>query len=169
MQDAYLAAAEPYRDLVGKRDRGPGQTGNALDEAKQPREAADLGIHIRLAALGDQSARRRRGQYFRAGIGGSAEHPHGVIVREQQIFDRLVGDLGDPLDDLPCHHRRGLGVDHHHAVVADNDPGIGIAFGGEGIKVGPDGVEGNRLVGQIGGRGKIRAHRLFLPETLCIT
>ena len=101
------------------------------------------------------------GEDFRAGIGRGAEHAHGVIMRQQDIFDRLVGDLGDAIDHLLRHHRRRLGVDDHHAIIADDHPGIGIAFGGEGIEIGPDRVEGDGLVGEIGGRGKIRAHRLF--------
>ena len=117
------------------------------------------GIHVLLAALDDQGPRRVGGENVGAGIGRRAEHAHGVIMAEQHEFDRLVGDLLHPLDHLARHHRRRLGVDHHHAVVADDDPGIGIAFGGEGVEVGPDGVEADRLLGHICGRGEIGAHR----------
>jgi hypothetical protein len=68
-------------------------------------------------------------------------------MREQDIFDRLVGDLFHAVDDLLRHHRGGLRIDHHHAVVADDDAGVGIALGGEGIEVRPDRVEGNGLIG----------------------
>jgi hypothetical protein len=84
-------------------------------------------------------------------------------MREQDVFDRLVGDPSDAIDHLAGHDRGGLGVDDHHAVVADDNPRIGIAFGSKGIKIGADGVEGNGLVGQIASRGEIRAHRDFLP------
>ena len=169
----HLALAEPDRDLIGKRDRGPGEAGNAFDRAKQAREAADLGIHVGLAALGDQAAGAGRRQDFGTGIRGRTKHAHGVIMREQDIFDRLVGDLFHAVDDLPRHHRRGLRIDHHHAVVADNDPGIGIALGGEGVEVRPNRVEGDGLVGQIGGRGETRTHgicsRSALTERVQIT
>ena len=52
------------------------------------------------------------------------------------------------IDHLARHHRRGLGVDDHHAIVADNHPGIGIAFGGEGVSR-TDRIEGDGLVGEI--------------------
>ena len=103
--------AEPDRHLIGKRDRRPGQAGDALDRAEQAGKAADLGIHILLAALGDERAGPGRGEYFRAGIGGSAEHADGVIMRQQDVFDRLVGDFRHPFDHLPRHDRRGLRVD----------------------------------------------------------
>ena len=106
------------------------------------------------------AARGVRGEDFGPDISGGAEHAHGVVVREQDVFDRLVGDLRHAIDHLARHHRRGLGVDDHHAIVADNHPGIGIAFSGEGIEIGADRVEGDGLVGEIRGGGKIRAHRL---------
>ena len=144
----------------------PGMLSTARNSRGKP---ADFRIHVGLAALFDQFARARRGQDFGADIGGGAKDAHGVIVRQQDVFDRLVGDLLHPVDHLPRHHRRGLGVDHHHAVVADDDPGIRVALGGEGVEVGPDGIEGDGLVGQIAGRGETRAHRDFLPVTSSIT
>ena len=91
-----------------------------------------------------------------------------MVMRQQDVFDRLVGDFGDAIDHLARHHRRGLGIDDHDAIVADDDPGIGVALGGKGVQVGADGVEGNRLVGEIRSGGELRAHRVFLPGTCSI-
>jgi hypothetical protein len=62
-------------------------------------------------------------------------------VGEQDIFDRLVGDLGDARDHVIGHRRRRLRIDDHDAVVADDDAGIGIALGGVGVKPGADLIE----------------------------
>jgi hypothetical protein len=56
-------------------------------------------------------------------------------VREQHVLDRLVRDLADAADDVGRHHGRGLRVQHHHRVVADDDAGVGVAFGGVGVGV----------------------------------
>ena len=53
-------------------------------------------------------------------------------MRQHHMADRLVGHAADFFDHLIGHTRRRLGVDDHDAVIADDDPGIGIALGGEG-------------------------------------
>ena len=58
-----------------------------------------------------------------------AEHAHRVVVRQHDVADRLVGDLADAADHVLRHHRRGLRVDHHHRVVADDDAGVRVALG----------------------------------------
>ena len=63
---------------------------------------------------------------------GGAEHAHGMIVRQQNVFDRLVGHLGDARYDVLGHQRCRLRVDDHAAVVADDHAGVRVAFGGVG-------------------------------------
>src|SRR2546423_1291878 len=52
------------------------------------------------------------------------------------------------------HKRRGLRVDHHDAVVADDDAGVRIAFGGEGIAVLREPLEADLLRLEVALRGK---------------
>ena len=53
------------------------------------------------------------------------------------MADRLVGHLAHLFDHLVGKPRRGLRLDDHHAVVADDDAGIGVALGGEGPETSP--------------------------------
>ena len=56
-------------------------------------------------------------------------------MAQQHVLDRLVGDFADAADHIGGHGRRGLGVGHQHAVVADDDAGVWIALGGVGVGV----------------------------------
>ena len=120
-------------------------------------------LHILLAALRDQSARRVGGENLGALEGGGAERPRRVIMRQQHVFDRLVGDLGDARDQLAGHRRRRLRIDHHHAVVANDDAGVGIAFAGIGVEPWAQLVEGDFFVAEFLSRGKRLRHCLNLP------
>jgi hypothetical protein len=92
---------------------------------EQAREAAIFGIPILLAALLDQPIGFLRGDDALRLVGGGAEHAHRVIMRQHDIFDRLVGDGAHPLDHLVGHRRRRLRVEHEAAVVADDDAEFG--------------------------------------------
>ena len=91
-------------------------------------------------------------------VGAGAEHAHRVVVAHHDVLDRLVGDLADAPDHVLGHHRRGLRVDHHHRVVADDDAGVRVALGGVGVGVVGEPGEGDLLVGEIGLRGEGFAH-----------
>jgi hypothetical protein len=71
-------------------------------------------------------------------------------VRQRHVLDRLVGHRADVPDHVLRHHRRGLGVDHHHRVVTDDDAGVGVALGG--VRPGVFGklVEADLLLFQVG-------------------
>jgi hypothetical protein len=75
-------------------------------------------------------------------------------VAQHHVFDRLVGHLADAADDVLRHHRRGLGVDDHHRVVADHDAGIRVALGGVGIGVIRQPGEADLLLFEVGLAGK---------------
>jgi hypothetical protein len=55
--DLHFEVAHPQRHFAVEDHGRPGQAGHALDRVEQAREAADLGIHVLLAALDDQFAR----------------------------------------------------------------------------------------------------------------
>jgi hypothetical protein len=54
-------------------------------------------------------------------------------VREHDVLDRLVRHLADAADHVGRHRGRGLRVGDQHRVVADDDAGVGVAFG----RIGP--------------------------------
>src|SRR5207302_4518778 len=89
-------------------------------------------------------------------------HAHGVIVRQHDIFDRLVGNGAHPLDYFVRHRRGRLRVEHKAAVVADDDCRIRIALGGEGVEIGADLGEGDFLLRHISGGRKPFGHQ-FSP------
>src|SRR5262249_25092132 len=51
--------------------------------------------------------------------GGGTERPYRMIVRRRM----LVGDFLDVSNDVICHHRCRLRIDHPHGVVIDDDAG----------------------------------------------
>ena len=134
MTQPHLALAEPDSHLAGEGDGRPGQPGDAFHRAEQAREATDLGIHVLPAALDDQGARHVRGDDLGPGIGGRPEHADGMVVAEQHVADRLVGQRPHARDEALRHDRGCLRIDNHHRIIADDDPGIGVALGGEGDK-----------------------------------
>jgi hypothetical protein len=129
-----------------------GQVRPGLDRIgalEQAREAADLARLVLLAALHDHVAGDIRADDLACAISGSAEHAHGVIVREDDVVDGLVGDLAHALDHRLGHPRRRLRVEDEDAVVADHDPGIGVALRSVGVDAPADLVEGDRLLAEV--------------------
>ncbi len=167
LQQLHLQLAQPQRHLAGEGDGGPGQSRrHALDTAEQAREAADLAGLVLLAALDDQVVGVLAGEDLLRLVGAGAEHPHRVVVREQHVLDRLVGHLADAADDVLRHHRRGLGVEHQHRVVADDHAGVGVTLGGVGIGVVGELDEADLLFLQVGLGGEGFAHGG--PEVLAL-
>ena len=54
---------------------------------------------------------------------------------QQHVLDGFVGDLSDAADHVGRHHRCGLGVEHQHRIVANDDAGVRVALGGVGVGV----------------------------------
>src|SRR3982074_1056263 len=158
MHDPTLTLAEPHRHALRKGDARPSEAGNRRGGAEEPGEPADLGIHVLPAAPHDHLAGDIGAENFGALVARGAQHPHRVVMREQHVFDRLVGDLAHALDHLLCHCGSGLRVDHHDGVVAHDDAGIGVAFGRIGIEAAAHLVEGHGLFGGVGGRRKALGH-----------
>ena len=149
--------------LPVERHGRPGEAGDALGGAEQAREAAVLGIPVLLAALGDHGTAGVRGQDLLRLVGRGAEHAHGMIVRQHDVLDGLVGDLRTRSMTQAGHQRRRLGVDDDDAVVADDDAAVGVALGGEGVEVAADLGEGDLLLGHVAGGGKVRGHVSVSP------
>jgi hypothetical protein len=82
-------------------------------------------------------------------------------VGEHHILDWLVGNLTHPIDDQLRHHRRCLGIDDDHPVVADDDAAVGVTLGSEGVETAADLAEGDVLRSEVAdgckGLGHVRA------------
>src|SRR5258705_11842962 len=90
-----------------------------------------------------------------------------MIMRQYDIFDRLVGDGTHPLDHFTRHRRRGLRVKHNAAVVADDHGRVRIALGGEGVEIGADLREGDLLLREIRGGRKTLGHQIQSLFSYC--
>ena len=160
LHDLDLELAEPQRQVFFEHQRRPCQAGNRLDCTKKPRKPLDLAFHVGLAALDDQVIGIAAGDDVFGLVPGCAENPHRVVVREHDVFDRLARHLADAPNDVLGHDRCGLGIDHHHRVIADDDAGVRVAFRGEGIGVIGQLVEADRFFLEIGLRSELLvAHR----------
>ena len=147
----------PERERSGECQRRPGEAGrDRVLATEQARKAADLGRLVLLAALHDQLARGVGRDDFRRLVGGGAEHAHGVIVRQQHILDRLRRHRFDPRDDVLSHGRCRLRVDHHAAVAALDDAGVGVALGGICVEPAAEPGERHFLLSHVRGRGEAR-------------
>ena len=159
MDDVDLQLAQPDRQAIVEGDGGPGQPGDGLDRLEQAREALNLGLVVLCAALDDHLARRLAADDVLRLVGGGAQHAHGMIVRQHDVLDRLVGDAADALDHALRHLGRRLGVDHHDRVVAHHDTGVGIPFRREGIGMFGKTAECDPLFRHVGLRGEGLGHR----------
>ena len=152
MHDAHLAPAEPDRNLIGKRERRPGQPGNGFRGAKQPRKAADLGLHVLLAALGDQPARRIGGQDLGALEGRGAQRPR---PRDNGVSSTYLIGLSVTLATRAISSLAIAGVGCASMTMTPSSPTMmpefGIALGGVGVKPRTDLVERDLLLGGIFG------------------
>ena len=99
---------------------------------EQARKATNLARLVLFATLHDQVVGVLAGNNVFCAVGRRTQHAHGMVVAQHHIFDGLVGDLTNTADHVLRHHRRGLGVNHHHRVIADHDARVGVALGGVG-------------------------------------
>ena len=120
-----------------------------------------------LPAFGDKSVGLLRSENALSLIGRCAKHADGVIVRQDHILDRLVGDGADPFDDLPGHRGRRLRVENSAAIVADDDARVRIAFRRKGEETRSDFGERDLLLGQIAGRGERLLSMTSLLNSFC--
>jgi hypothetical protein len=116
---------------------------------EKARKALQLRLVVLRAALDDHLARGFAANDVLRLEARGAQHAHGMVMRQHHVLDRLVGDGADVLDDLVRHLGRRLRIDHQHCVVADHDPGIGIALGSEGVSMLRQAAEGDLLLRQI--------------------
>ena len=160
LQQLHLELAEPdaHRPLnVMVGHVMPAGTLSTLRNRRGKR--ADLARLVGLAALDDQVVGVAAGDDVLGLVARCTQHAHRVVVAEHDVLDRLVGHGADVADHVLRHHRRGLGVDHHHRIVADDDAGVGVALGGVGVGVGRQLAEGDLLVGEVGLRRECFGHR----------
>ncbi len=160
MRDPHFELAEEQGHFLFEHERRPRQARHRFDAGEETRETFDFRLHVRFATLDDHLVRAAaRDHLLRAffEIRRCAEHAHGVVVRQHDVFDRFVGNAADLCDEVLRHGRRGGGVDDQHAVVADDHARVRIAF--SGVRVG--------VLGQLGPRDFLDFQVCLGCECLC--
>jgi len=99
---------------------------------KQARKALELAVPILLSALGDHRARRIRHDDLIGSKGRCAENANRMIVGQNDVADRLVGNFADLFDDFVRKARGRLRLNDHHAVIANDHARVRITLSGEG-------------------------------------
>src|SRR5690606_3203466 len=132
--------------------------GNGFHRTEQAGETTDFAGLVLFAAFNDQVVRVAAGNDLLRVVGRCAQHAHGMVVRQQNVFDGLVGYFANASNDILGHDRRGLGVDHHDGIITNDDAGVRIALGGVGVGVVGQFFKGNDLVFKVGVRGKLFGH-----------
>src|SRR3954454_23359861 len=85
--------AEGDGELVAEGQRRPGQAGDRLGLLEQPRHPAVLALPVLLTTLGDQVLRLLGADDHLGVERGGAQHAYSVVMRQDQVADRLVGVL----------------------------------------------------------------------------
>ena len=57
-----------------------------------------------------------------------------MIMGQNNMANRFIGDAAHTVDDLIGQPRGGLRLDDHHTVIADDHARIRISLSGKGIK-----------------------------------
>jgi hypothetical protein len=96
--DAPVAQIDGHR--LGKGRGGPCEAGDFLMPFEKAREAGELAVPILLPALGDHGTRGVGHDDLPRAIGRCAEDADGVVVGEDKVADRLVGDGAHAVDHL---------------------------------------------------------------------
>src|SRR5258706_15960061 len=91
-----------------------------------------------------------------------AEDADRMIIRQDNVFGRLIGYRSYLLEDAASHCGRRLRIENRATVVADNYASVGIAFRGKGIEIRADFRERYLLFGEIAGRSEFLLTRHVL-------
>jgi hypothetical protein len=132
--------------------------GDFLVPLKQAGKAVKFAVPVFLAALFDHGGGGVRHDDFFGTVGRSTQHADGVIVGQDDMADRLVDVCAHAVDHLARKARGCLRLDDHDAVVADDDAGVWITFGGERVKAIAHLREADFLVCHIPLRGECFSH-----------
>ena len=168
LQDLHFELPEPQRHLALEHEIGPGEARHRFDRLKEARKALDLALHVLCAAFDDEVARILARNDVLGLVRRRTQYAHSVVMRQDDILDRLIGDFADATDNVLRHHRRGLRVDYHHGIVADDDAGVGIAFRRVGVGVFGQLVEADLFLFEVGLRGEFLAHAFLQSMTKMI-
>ena len=145
--DPALAQVDGHR--IAEGGGRVGQAGDALMPLEQAREALEFAVPVLLPPFHHHAARGVRHDDLLRTKGAGAQHSHRVVVGQRHVGDRLVGDRADAFDHLVGQARGRLRLDDHHAVVTDDDAGVRIALGGEGIEPFADLGEADFFLGHV--------------------
>ena len=158
MHQVDPAVAQIDGHVIAEGRGGPSQAGDALMPLEQARETLELAVPILLTTLHHHGAGLVAHDDLTGPKGGCAQHAHGVVMGQHHMADRLVGDRAHAVDHLVRQTRGRLRLDDHHGLVADDDAGIGVPLGGEGIHTLAHFGEGDLLFGHVALRCKSLGH-----------
>ena len=130
-----IAAIPAQRDgePVGEGDVGAGQAGDRLRLQEQPRHPTVLGVPVLDAALLDEVAGHLVGDDDLRVEGARSQNAHGVVMRQDQVLDRLVGVLTQPLQPIRAAAGVAKASRHDQEVLALDRADVGVALGREGV------------------------------------
>ena len=166
LQQLDFHLAKPERHFSGEGHRGPSHAGgHGLNTREETRETTNFAGLVLLTTLNNQIVRVLARKDVICPVCASTKHAHSVVVRQNDVLDRLVGHLANTTDDVLGHGGGSLRVSHKHCIVANDDAGVGIAFCCIGPRVFRYLAKGDLLLFKVGLRSKLLsflAHGIFL-------
>ena len=121
---------------------------------KQARKAAKFAGPILGPAFFNHGGGGIRHDDLARSVSTGPQHPHRMVMGQHQMADRLVGHLPHAINHLARKARRGLRLDDHHALIANDDPRVRVPLGGKGVNLIADFGECGLFLGQIPLRGE---------------
>ena len=83
-----------------------------------------------------------------------AQHPHGVVVREDEVADRLVGVLAQLGQPVARGDRGGQRLEADEEVLALDGAEVGVSLGRQRVHAVGEDLEGLLLLAEVGGGGE---------------
>jgi hypothetical protein len=157
--------AEVDAQPVGEGDRGPGEAGDRLGPLEQSRHPAGLAGPVLEPALVDERPGPLVGDDGLGAESGGAQGAYGVVVRQHEIADGLVGVLAQPVEPPLGHDRCGPRLEGDDEVLGLDRPDVGVTLGRQRVDAVADDLERLLLARGVGRRRERLGHPGLLRVT----
>ena len=158
LEDIDPAVAKENAHAAIESGGGPSQAGDAFVPLEKARKALKLTVPVFLPAFGHHVAGRFGHDDLARAEGACPQHPHGVVMRQHDMGNRLVGHPTDAVDHLLRQTRGCLRLDNHDAFITDDDARVRVTLGGKGVKTFADFDKADPLVGHVTLRRECLCH-----------
>ena len=136
----------PILERVGRA----GQAGDRVGSGEEAWHAARLAGPVLQAALLDPFRGLRMGNDATRTERGCPQHADCVVVREDEVAERKIGQRPDDVDPTLRHDGGGTRLDSQHRIGPDDAADVRVTLRGVGVDARCELLHGGGLLGQVG-------------------